>query len=218
MKLKLNEQGLVPAIAQDEKTGEVLMLGYMSPGSLRRTLASGEAWFYSRSRQELWHKGEVSGNFIKVNKVQVDCDNDTLLLKSSPTGPVCHTGRPTCFFQDMEGGEPEFEEPSAPVVDELFEVIEQRKREAPQGSYVAELLAAGGRPDRQEGHRGGRGDGHRRQERRGGGDRPRSGRSVVPQPGAAVLGGTHTRGCLAGAARSPQVALPFHPGGEGLHG
>ena len=143
MKLKLNEQGLVPAIAQDEKTGEVLMLGYMSPGSLRRTLASGEAWFYSRSRQELWHKGEVSGNFIKVNKVQVDCDNDTLLLKSSPTGPVCHTGRPTCFFQDMEGGEPEFEEPSAPVVDELFEVIEQRKREAPQGSYVAELLAAG---------------------------------------------------------------------------
>ena len=143
MKLKLNEQGLIPAIAQDEQSGEVLMLGYMSPGSLSRTLASGEAWFYSRSRQELWHKGEVSGNFIKVNRVQVDCDNDTLLLKSAPTGPVCHTGQPTCFFQDMEGGEPEFEAPAAHIVDELFQVIEQRKRESPEGSYVAKLLAEG---------------------------------------------------------------------------
>ena len=143
MKLKLNEQGLIPAIAQDEQSGEVLMLGYMSPGSLSRTLASGEAWFYSRSRQELWHKGEVSGNFIKVNRVQVDCDNDTLLLKSAPTGPVCHTGQPTCFFQDMEGVEPEFEAPAAHIVDELFQVIEQRKRESPEGSYVAKLLAEG---------------------------------------------------------------------------
>ena len=143
MKLKLNEQGLIPAIAQDEKTGEVLMLAYMSPGSLQRTLASGEAWFYSRSRQELWHKGQVSGNFIKVNRVQVDCDNDTLLLKSAPTGPVCHTGQPTCFFQDIEQGEPEFEGPAAHVIDELFEIIEERKREKPQGSYIAGLLAEG---------------------------------------------------------------------------
>ncbi|MCL0102178.1 bifunctional phosphoribosyl-AMP cyclohydrolase/phosphoribosyl-ATP diphosphatase, partial [Dehalococcoidia bacterium] len=73
MKLKLNEQGLIPAIAQDEATGDILMMGYMSPGSLKRTLESGEAWFYSRSRQELWHKGEVSGNFIKVTRVEVDC-------------------------------------------------------------------------------------------------------------------------------------------------
>lgn len=142
MKLKLNEQGLIPAVAQDEKTGEVLMVAWMSPGSLRRTLASGEAWFYSRSRQELWHKGEVSGNFIKVHGVQVDCDADTLLLKSAPTGPVCHTGKPTCFFQDLQG-EPEFERPPAHIIDELFEVIEGRKTEAPEGSYVAKLLKQG---------------------------------------------------------------------------
>lgn len=155
MKLKLNDQGLIPAIAQDERSGEVLMLGYMSPGSLRRTLESGEAWFYSRSRQELWHKGEVSGNYIKVNSVQVDCDNDTLLLKSNPTGPVCHTGKPTCFFQgslDPVKDELEFETPSGSasvsdtsrgIVDELFEVIEGRKKAAPEGSYVGKLLQGG---------------------------------------------------------------------------
>ncbi len=143
MKLKLNEQGLIPAIAQDEKTGEVLMLGYMSPGSLKRSLASGEAWFYSRSRQELWHKGQVSGNSIKINRFQVDCDNDTLLLKSSPTGPVCHTGAPNCFFQDLVDEEHEFESTSPSMVDELFEVIEQRKQDAPEGSYVGGLLAQG---------------------------------------------------------------------------
>jgi len=143
MKLKLNDQGLIPAVAQDEKTGEVLMVAYMSPGSLRRTLESGEAWFYSRSRQELWHKGEVSGNFIKVNRVEVDCDNDTLLLKCSPTGPACHTGKPTCFFQEVEKAPLEFERPSPQVVDELFDLIESRKREAPEGSYVAKLLREG---------------------------------------------------------------------------
>ncbi len=143
MKLKLNDQGLIPAIAQDEKTGEVLMLGYMSPGSLRRTLESGEAWFYSRSRQELWHKGEVSGNFIKVRRVEVDCDHDTLLLVSAPSGPVCHTGKPTCFFQEIDQGELDFEAPSQSVVDELFQVIESRKTAPPQGSYVAQLLNEG---------------------------------------------------------------------------
>lgn len=101
--LKFNEKGLIPAIAQEADTGEVLMLAYMNEEALRRTLASGEAWFYSRSRQELWHKGETSGNFIKVLKVMKDCDSDTLLLISKPAGPVCHTGNRTCFFQYMEG-------------------------------------------------------------------------------------------------------------------
>jgi phosphoribosyl-AMP cyclohydrolase len=99
--LKLNEQGLMPAIAQDEATGEVLMLGYMSEEALRRTLESGEAWFYSRSRQELWHKGATSGNRIIVRSVWLDCDNDTVLVKGRPLGPVCHTGRRTCFFQKI---------------------------------------------------------------------------------------------------------------------
>lgn len=143
MKLKLNEQGLIPAIAQDEKTGKVLMVAYMSPESLRRTIETGEAWFYSRSRKELWRKGDTSGNVIKVSKIEVDCDHDTLILGSTPTGPVCHTGNPTCFFEDIGGAELEFAAPPAAVIDELFQVIEGRKSQAPEGSYVAKLLHGG---------------------------------------------------------------------------
>ena len=99
--LKFNEKGLIPAIAQDDDTGEVLMLGYMDEEALRRTLSSGEVWFYSRSRQELWHKGETSGNYIKVRSVWKDCDSDTILVKGKATGPVCHTGNKTCFFQQL---------------------------------------------------------------------------------------------------------------------
>jgi len=100
-KLKFNEKGLIPAIVQDVDSGEVLMLGYMNQESIRRTLSSGEVWFYSRSRQELWHKGETSGNYIKVVSVWQDCDSDTILVKAHPTGPVCHTGNQTCFFQQL---------------------------------------------------------------------------------------------------------------------
>jgi phosphoribosyl-ATP pyrophosphohydrolase/phosphoribosyl-AMP cyclohydrolase len=110
--IKFDEKGLVPAIAQDADTGEVLMLAYMNEEALRRTLSSGEAWFYSRSRNKLWHKGETSGNRIKVRSVLKDCDSDTILIIGKPTGPVCHTGNKTCFFQyltkqDIEAGHPE---------------------------------------------------------------------------------------------------------------
>ena len=100
--LKFDEKGLIPAVAQDVDTGEVLMLGYMNEESLSRTLSSGEVWFYSRSRQELWHKGATSGNRIMVHSVWRDCDSDTILVKAHPTGPVCHTGNKTCFFQQIE--------------------------------------------------------------------------------------------------------------------
>jgi phosphoribosyl-AMP cyclohydrolase len=93
---------LIPAIVQDARTGEVLMLGYMNKESLRRTLVSGDVWFYSRSRQELWHKGETSGKYLKLESVSKDCDSDALLVKVEPTGPVCHTGNQTCFFQQLE--------------------------------------------------------------------------------------------------------------------
>lgn len=96
--LKLDQQGLLPAVIQDDDNGEVLMLGYMNPEALRRTIASGEVWFYSRSRQELWHKGETSGNKIKVRSISIDCDNDAILVKARPTGPVCHTGNRSCFY------------------------------------------------------------------------------------------------------------------------
>jgi phosphoribosyl-ATP pyrophosphohydrolase/phosphoribosyl-AMP cyclohydrolase len=99
--LKFNEKGIIPAIVQDADSGEVLMLGYMNEEALRRTLSSGEAWFYSRSRQRLWHKGETSGNRIKVISVWKDCDSDTILVKGKATGPVCHTGNNTCFFEQL---------------------------------------------------------------------------------------------------------------------
>ena len=110
---------------------------------MRRTLESGEAWFYSRSRQELWHKGETSGNVIKVNEVQVDCEGNSLIYRGEPTGPACHTGKPTCFFQTVEAKGLEFVDTDRDVVDELFAVIESRKRDAPEGSYVAKLLSEG---------------------------------------------------------------------------
>ena len=99
--IKFDEKGLVPAVIQDADTGEVLMLGYMNEEALRRTLSGDEVWFYSRSRQELWHKGETSGNRIKVKSVWKDCDSDTILVVAKPTGPVCHTGNKTCFFQQL---------------------------------------------------------------------------------------------------------------------
>ncbi len=99
--LKFNEKGLIPAIVQDADTSEVLMLGYMDEEALRRTLSSGEVWFFSRSRQELWHKGETSGSRIIVHELWKDCDSDTILVRGKPTGPVCHTGNKTCFFQQL---------------------------------------------------------------------------------------------------------------------
>jgi phosphoribosyl-ATP pyrophosphohydrolase/phosphoribosyl-AMP cyclohydrolase len=100
--LKFDEKGLIPAIIQDSKTGEVLMLGYMNRESLELTLKDGEAWFFSRSRQELWHKGATSGNFLKVEEVRYDCDGDAVLVKARPMGPTCHTGERSCFFRTLE--------------------------------------------------------------------------------------------------------------------
>jgi phosphoribosyl-AMP cyclohydrolase len=105
IELKLDNQGLIPAIIQDADDGEVLMLGYMNPESLKLTLETGDAWFYSRSRQELWHKGETSGNFIRVVSLAIDCDNDTVLVKARPVGPVCHTGNRSCFYTPLSAGD-----------------------------------------------------------------------------------------------------------------
>ncbi len=99
--LKFDEKGLIPAIIQDADTSELLMLGYMNEESLRKTLETRQVWFYSRSRQELWHKGATSGNYLLLKAMWKDCDEDTLLLKVKPTGPVCHTGNKTCFFQKL---------------------------------------------------------------------------------------------------------------------
>ena len=145
MKVKLNEKGLVPAIAQDINTGQVLMLGYMNPGSLKRTVEGGQVWFYSRSQEDLWHKGEISGHYLNLKEAWLDCDSDTILLKVIPDGPTCHTGETSCFFTPMERFPDEYEsiEPGSGVLDELFAVIQDRQRGAPEGSYTAQLLQEG---------------------------------------------------------------------------
>ncbi|MFC1991335.1 phosphoribosyl-AMP cyclohydrolase [Chloroflexota bacterium] len=101
--IKFDEKGLVPAVIQDDQTGEVLMLGFMNREALDKTMSGEDVWFYSRSRQEMWHKGETSGNYLKVREVWKDCDNDTILVKAHPVGPTCHTGNKTCFFQQLSG-------------------------------------------------------------------------------------------------------------------
>ena len=100
--IKFDEKGLIPAIIQDIDTGEVLMLGYMNEKSLNKTLETGQVWFFSRSRQELWHKGATSGNYLNMREILKDCDEDALVVKAKPVGPVCHTGNRTCFFRDIK--------------------------------------------------------------------------------------------------------------------
>jgi len=101
--VKFDDKGLIPAIAQDAKTGEVLMVAYMNQESLEKTLSTGQVWFFSRRRKELWHKGATSGNYLNVKKVFIDCDEDTVLLQVDAAGPVCHTGNRSCFFRELEG-------------------------------------------------------------------------------------------------------------------
>ena len=100
--VKWNERGLVPAIVQDANTQQVLMMAYMSSESLRMTVETGETVFWSRSRNELWHKGATSGNVQRVRDIHVDCDGDTLLIQVEPAGPACHTGAVSCFFEELK--------------------------------------------------------------------------------------------------------------------
>jgi phosphoribosyl-AMP cyclohydrolase len=101
--LRWNERGLLPAVVQDVHTGEVLMVAWMNEQSLRITIETGETHFWSRSREQLWHKGAVSGNFQRLRALWVDCDSDTLLLQVEPLGPACHTGARSCFFRSLAG-------------------------------------------------------------------------------------------------------------------
>lgn len=112
--LKFDEKGLIPAIIQDDVTGDVLMLGYMNEESLRRTLESGQVWFWSRSRRELWHKGATSGDFLNVKAVWTDCDQDVVLVRVEMVGKaVCHTGARSCFFNRLHNAEAIFGEVSS---------------------------------------------------------------------------------------------------------
>jgi len=126
--------GLVPAIIQDDRTGKVLMLGFMNQEALQKTTDSGKVTFYSRSKQRLWTKGEESGNFLDLKSIIPDCDNDTLLVKAVPRGPVCHTGADTCFNEVNK---------SIDFIYLLEEVIAGRQQKPAEGSYVSGLFKKG---------------------------------------------------------------------------
>ncbi len=139
--IKFNGEGLVPAIAQDANTGEVLMLAYMNKEALSLTLSTGRAHYWSRSRRSLWLKGDTSGNYQNVKSVLYDCDGDTILLLVEPLGPACHTGERTCFYRALDG---KGAKPTGPrVLTELYSIIKERKRAEPDKSYVASLYAKG---------------------------------------------------------------------------
>lgn len=127
--------GLIPAIVQDSVTRKVLMLGYMNEEALRMTRETGLVTFYSRSRKTLWTKGETSGNSMKLDRIMVDCDRDTLLVLAEPAGPVCHDGPDTCF-NEINRGELFF-------LDHLQSLIQSRKRELPENSYTTKLFRKG---------------------------------------------------------------------------
>jgi len=130
-------KGLLPAIVQDVDSGLVLMLGYMNEDALALTCESAQVTFYSRSKQRLWTKGESSGHVLELHAIHVDCDGDTVLLQARPKGPTCHTGTQTCFG--------EFPGPDVVFIGQLAQLIEQRQRDRPAGSYTSKLFDAGTR-------------------------------------------------------------------------
>lgn len=135
--IHFDERGLVPAIVQDAATREVLTLAYMNRESLARTLETNQTWFWSRSRNELWHKGETSGNTQEVVNIAPDCDRDAVIVLVKPAGPACHTGAVSCF--DTGTQQPVL----GALLDQLYELIQSRERERPSGSYTTYLFEAG---------------------------------------------------------------------------
>lgn len=142
--LKYDDNGLIPAVVQQAGTGEVLMVAYMNAESLAKTIETGFTWFWSRSRQKYWQKGESSGHVQRVREIRYDCDADTLLVTVDQAGSgACHTGERSCFYRVLEGSVREAEGVTprlGEVLDDLFGVLQQRKTELPEGSYTAKLL------------------------------------------------------------------------------
>ena len=148
--IEFDQQGLVPCVVQDFASGEVLMLAYMSGPSLEATLESGDLHFHSRSRDELWKKGETSGNFMQLRQLRYDCDGDALVALVDPAGPACHTGQRTCFYREVLGSaSPRKDAPPAPgepnsvtyeALPALERTIRHRALQRPDGSYTVQLL------------------------------------------------------------------------------
>jgi phosphoribosyl-ATP pyrophosphohydrolase/phosphoribosyl-AMP cyclohydrolase len=138
--IKFDEKGLVPVVVQDSTTAEVLMTAWANEEALKLTADSGELTLWSRSRKELWKKGETSGNVMQVIELRIDCDGDTLLAIVDPAGPACHTGKRTCFYRSLWGKENSTE---ATFLGRLWQYLNKRRSESPEESYTARLLAKG---------------------------------------------------------------------------
>ncbi|KHF31557.1 bifunctional phosphoribosyl-AMP cyclohydrolase/phosphoribosyl-ATP diphosphatase HisIE [Paenibacillus sp. FSL M7-1455] len=150
--IKFDKDGLVPAIVQDADSKNVLMMAYMNRESLKRSMETGETWFWSRSRGELWHKGGSSGHTQKIVSAHYDCDGDTLLFLVNPAGPACHTGETTCFYRGFASPALAAAEPGAgaasgrhrfSVLEELEQIIAEREKERPEGAYTTYLFDKG---------------------------------------------------------------------------
>jgi phosphoribosyl-AMP cyclohydrolase / phosphoribosyl-ATP pyrophosphohydrolase len=141
--IKYDTNGLVPAIVQHAHTGEVLMLGYMNETALTTTQTTGNVTFFSRSRNQLWTKGESSGHYLRLVELRQDCDGDTLLVMALPIGPTCHTGKPSCFAWDLDGQESTTRIPALTMLGRLNDMVVDRKAEMPEGSYTTKLFTGG---------------------------------------------------------------------------
>lgn len=148
-KIKFDEHGLVPVVVQAANTLQVLTLAYMNAESLKRTIETNETWFWSRARSSLWHKGETSGHTQRVLDILVDCDSDALTVLVKPDGPACHTGEQSCFHNALQeaGDSPEkiaHEEPDlGAALNDLYALVESRRRHRPEGSYTSYLFDQG---------------------------------------------------------------------------
>lgn len=147
--IKFDQEGLVPAIVQDVRTHQILTLAYMNEASLRRTMETGESWFWSRSRAKLWHKGETSGNTQRVMSIIPDCDGDAITLLVVPKGPACHKGTQSCFDDpDLPGDVAHIRTTTegssmGETLDDLYSIVESRRLERPEGSYTTYLFEKG---------------------------------------------------------------------------
>lgn len=143
-KVKFNEQGLIPAVIQEASTGKILMLAYMNKESLLKTLETNRTWFYSRSRNKLWNKGETSGNYQIVNAIDMDCDGDTLLIEVFQTGNACHTGETSCFHQNIFTADScKDEDFREDILKELYGLILDRRNNPKENSYTSYLFEKG---------------------------------------------------------------------------
>jgi phosphoribosyl-AMP cyclohydrolase / phosphoribosyl-ATP pyrophosphohydrolase len=138
--IRFDSNGLITTVVQDFSTKEVLMVAYMNQESLVQTIKTGQTWFFSRSRNELWHKGETSGNYQSVKGIRYDCDGDALLIEVEPLGPACHTGEKSCFYRNIVESESTLVHS---VISRLFETVKERKANPKEGSYTQYLFNKG---------------------------------------------------------------------------